>query len=213
MDYEGVERRRAWPAIARCLWASLALLEQAVAREKVAAMKMAVARENRAETTEMAVTKAETTMEMAVTKAATTMEISKAKTTSMNSFVTHSSTVCSCSRVNPSADEAALAYPAVAEEAVRRLEVLRQLDVELQAEVSVEEVQVQGVLVADEGMLLAEVSVEEVQMQGVVFAEEGLLLAVEAVMITEMQAVMIREMKTVMIRPMDMSMLQARAVS
>jgi hypothetical protein len=52
-------------AVARCLWASLALLEQAVAREKVAAMKMAVARENRAETMEMVVTKAEPTMEMA----------------------------------------------------------------------------------------------------------------------------------------------------
>jgi hypothetical protein len=73
------------------------------------------------------------------------MAVDKAETMSMNSFVTLSLSACSCSRVSPSGNEAILAYLAVADVAVRRLEVLRQLDVEL-ALLLVEEVLVHGII-------------------------------------------------------------------
>ncbi|XP_051230356.1 uncharacterized protein [Lolium perenne] len=125
----------------------------------------------------------------------------------MSSFDTLFSTVSSCSPVSPSADEAVLAYPAVAEVAVRLLEEVRLLDVETQGVVLADEEQLQAEVVADEEHQQAEVvAVEEKQQaevladeekqQAEVLAEEGLQLAVEAVMIREK------------IMPMDMSMLQ-----
>jgi hypothetical protein len=171
-------------AVARTLWASRALPELAVAKTK---------------TTELAVAKTKTAEQAVAKTKMTEMAVAKTKTTvAMSSFDTLFSTVSSCSPVSPSADEAVLAYPAVAEVAVRLLEEVRLLDVEAQGLVLAVEEHQQAEVVADEEHQQAEVVAVEEKQQAEVLAEEGLQLAVEAVMIRDK------------IMPTDMSMLQVR---
>jgi hypothetical protein len=151
------------------LWASRALAELAVARSLWASRA----------TSELAVAKTKTTV-------------------AMTSFDTLFWTASSCSPVSPSADEAVLAYPAVAEVAVRLLEKVRLLEVEAQGVVLADEEHQQAEVVADEEHQQAEVVAVEEKQQAEVLAEEGLQLAVEAVMIRDK------------IMPTDMSMLQVR---
>jgi hypothetical protein len=119
-------------------------------------------------TTKLPVAKTETTMKLPVAKTETTTKLPVAKTETttkltekMNSFGIRCSTACSCSRVSPSADEAVLAYPAVAEEVVHRSEEQLLLVMELQGVLVAVEGELHGVVVAVEEELQAEVLVEE----------------------------------------------------